>query len=181
MESKLREQIDGAKFTLPLFTIEQAQEVRLRSDYDDLLVDMYLSPDEAALGFEHDSLSYCIDDLEVREHGGGIGYRTKRILNKAPFRAIVKLELEFDERIPTMQLHDDPRLDELDLTPDYYRGDSVMTLWIRQIEDETDALAQLGQFNHALSSQWNGPKTIDEAIEGIGKWKTFNLMQEQRR
>ena len=99
----------------------------------------------------------------------------------ASFQAIVKIDLEFEESIPTMQLHEDPRLEDLDLSADYYRGDSEMTLWMREVEDGTDALAHLAQFNQALSSQWNGPKTIDEAIEGIAKWQAFNLMQEKRR
>ncbi|WP_251331475.1 hypothetical protein [Haloplanus pelagicus] len=181
MESDLREQIGGVQFSLPLFTIEQAQEIRLRPDYEDLLFDMYMSPQKSDLDFEHDTLSYRIKDVEVREHGTGISYRVKRILDMASFQAIVKIDLEFEESIPTMQLHEDPRLEDLDLSADYYRGDSEMTLWMKEVEDGTDALAHLAQFNQALSSQWNGPKTIDEAIEGIAKWQAFNLMQEKRR
>jgi len=181
MESDLREQIGGVQFSMPLFTIEQAQEIRLRPDYEDLLFDMYMSPQKSGLDFEHDTLSYRIKDVEVREHGTGISYQVKRILDMASFQAIVKIDLEFEESIPTMQLHEDPRLEDLDLSADYYRGNSEMTLWMREVEDGTDALAHLAQFNQALSSQWNGPKTIDEAIEGIAKWQAFNLIQEKRR
>ncbi|OYR37997.1 hypothetical protein DJ82_13730 [Halorubrum sp. Ib24] len=180
LEDELEDTLVGKEFCLPIFETEQKQLLRQRSDYEELLFDLYGNPVQADLEIAHEKISYQISEVTVKEKTGVL-YKLNRLLGRSGFQGWLEIELDFgEEELQYLDFHKHPLYEDLDARLDYYGHHSKLT--IHYEFKDLEAIGELlFRFNRILATCWSAPDTIPELREETQKWEVYNQFKEKAR